>query len=675
MSVDLLWSVVTICRDCLSMYEQMTHNKIELARVKTEIDFVLPVLTDLMSVQGASLNQHVRQGIKMLHSTIGEALVIMKSVDKAGFFGGAVSIGKDVKTRITEIREVIGRAEQKLSLALVADASNMLHLMAIASETDNGDSGRKEIFKQAEDVEPGNEPAVAGSAVDANYFSSRNEVQPYQQDFCKNVGETWIAKQDTAVFNFAETNSFRDEMTINYSGSLNFVETQQTPQNISAPEMEISSAYFEKLANATDYHNLIDQNQASDPSYQNLLSWHRDSSTQKTSQNVPCPVLSKNNTMETFNVSARCLGPSSYAPRVVSYRTQFMNNHDFEEGAFSGGVSICSRIIFIPWAQTSRLISLDCSSHALSHQPIPEFPSECLGGGILISAPVSRIYFLPTAANRESVWYYYETLTGKFVSYPSALAVAKKSNLFGAFFHTDEASCNGGCYVPTLNRIYLSPFYQDSVKSSWYYIDCNEGKVVSFSFPLLKSIKTALYYRGVFADKQNKLFFLPRRQSVEYQWHGIDCKSGEPFSYAAETAYAPVINAYHGGVYCPGLDRIYLVPDLQASEPFWHYIDCPTCTLVSYPSDPNCIALEEGYRGGIYSPFTDRIYFVPHGQAPLERWHYIDCRTGNVVSYESNAGLLADRAYIGAVLCQSERRIYFVPFGQANQSLWHYLQE
>ena len=43
------------------------------------------------------------------------------------------------------------------------------------------------------------------------------------------------------------------------------------------------------------------------------------------------------------------------------------------------------------------------------------------------------------------------------------------------------------------------------------------------------------------------------------------------------------------------------------------------------------IAVDRAYRGGVYSPTQNRVYFVPFLQGPEEDWHYVDGATGAVV--------------------------------------------
>lgn len=67
---------------------------------------------------------------------------------------------------------------------------------------------------------------------------------------------------------------------------------------------------------------------------------------------------------------------------------------------------------------------------------------------------------------------------------------------------------------------------------------------------------------------------------------------------------------------------------------------------VKGPCELECKA----YAGAVYSPYQNRIYLVPHGQATSCHWHYIDCSSGEVVSYEHGASDLTCHAYWGGSL-------------------------
>jgi hypothetical protein len=144
----------------------------------------------------------------------------------------------------------------------------------------------------------------------------------------------------------------------------------------------------------------------------------------------------------------------------------------------------------------------------------------------------------------------------------------------------------------------------------------------------------------------------------------------------------PVNAAYLGGVFSPFTNRVYFVPKLQAdgAGKNWHYLDCTTGNVVTYIHTLTLLPVNNAYVGGVYAPVSNRIYFVPYGQADEagKNWHYLDCTTGNVVTYIHTLTLLpVDQAYQGGVYAPVSNRIYFVPRGQVGEAgkNWHYLAD
>ena len=133
--------------------------------------------------------------------------------------------------------------------------------------------------------------------------------------------------------------------------------------------------------------------------------------------------------------------------------------------------------------------------------------------------------------------------------------------------------------------------------------------------------------------------------------------------------------AYCGCVYSPTQNRIYLVPNGQASNATWHYIDCSNSgALVPYTHGMTGL-LASAYIGGAYSPTQNRIYFTPNGQASDTTWHFVDCNTGNIVPYVHGMTGVVSQAYIGSVYSPTQNRIYFIPRVQSLSSNlnWHYV--
>ncbi len=135
----------------------------------------------------------------------------------------------------------------------------------------------------------------------------------------------------------------------------------------------------------------------------------------------------------------------------------------------------------------------------------------------------------------------------------------------------------------------------------------------------------------------------------------------------------PQDNAYRGAVYSPTQNRIYFVPFNQGDVAKWHYVDCNDGSIVAYTH--GVTAVNSAYIGGVYSPTENRIYLIPYGQSDVADWHYIDCDDGSVVAYAHGLGgdIPVDSAYIGGIYSPNQNRIYLVPYNQSNQAKWHYI--
>lgn len=184
------------------------------------------------------------------------------------------------------------------------------------------------------------------------------------------------------------------------------------------------------------------------------------------------------------------------------------------------------------------------------------------------------------------------------------------------------------------------------------------------------------YQGAVYVDAlgYNSVFFIPYGQATQPTWHYIN-SIGVIGSYLS--GYVIDNQAFWEGVYSPNQKRIYLVPYSISNQPYWYYIDCSNIagpTVVRYATGLTIPAQQYAYQGGVYSPLQDRIYFSPNTQATQTYWHYIDCKTGNVVSYTHTVSPVSF-AYNGGAYSPKQNRIFFSPQRQAPQSSWHYIQE
>ena len=120
-------------------------------------------------------------------------------------------------------------------------------------------------------------------------------------------------------------------------------------------------------------------------------------------------------------------------------------------------------------------------------------------------------------------------------------------------------------------------------------------------------------------------------------------------------------NSYAGSVYSPYEDRIYFVPFNQTNQ--LHYIDCKNGSIQNIQISN---LVQNAYIGGVYSPNENKIYFAPYKQNNI--LHYIDCNLGIIIEYQFNTnGAIS----YGAVYSPKQNRIYFIPHSSHNE--WMYI--
>jgi hypothetical protein len=247
--------------------------------------------------------------------------------------------------------------------------------------------------------------------------------------------------------------------------------------------------------------------------------------------------------------------------------------------------------------------------------------------------------------------------------------------LNGATDVTGASPYSGSIYSPSQNYIYFSPRDQGA-QDNWHYIDCDTGSVVAYTNIFSTTIVNSAYHGGAYSPTQNYIYFSPRDQGPQDDWHYIDCDTGSVVAYDNIYSTTLVSGAYSGGVYSPVHNRIYFVPYGQSSETTWHYVNCDTGAVVAYTNGATATAtatdIAFAYGGGSYSPVQNRIYFTPYKQSSETTWHYVDCKTGDIVPYTHGATITND-AYFGSVYSPVQNRIYFVPFEQSAETSWHYV--
>ena len=238
----------------------------------------------------------------------------------------------------------------------------------------------------------------------------------------------------------------------------------------------------------------------------------------------------------------------------------------------------------------------------------------------------------------------------------------------------------GGVYSPTQQRVYFVPWNQAS-EPTWHYIDTSTElvKVVTYNHNLSVALVRGAYAGGVYVPAPlDRIYLVPYNQATQRYWHYIDCRSGQVVAYehgmnineSSSSSSIVVKGAYVGGVYSPTQPRVYFVPHRQSFESTWHYVECGEGRVVAYKHGASTTM--GAYVGGQFAPDQERIYFVPYNQAFQPQWHFLDCRTGRVVAYKHKSSAVYE-AYRGAVYCPQRKRIYLVPYKQAQEDNWHYI--
>ena len=329
---------------------------------------------------------------------------------------------------------------------------------------------------------------------------------------------------------------------------------------------------------------------------------------------------------------------------------------------YVGGIysPIQNRIYLAPVGQGNQTnwhyINCDTGAIVAYANGITAQASAYYGG---VYSPIqNRIYLCPTAQSNYTNWHYIDGYTGTVVAYASGATV-----LTNGYY--------GGAYSPTQNRIYFSPNNQ-SDQTNWHYVDCSTGNIVAYANNSGVTPVTSGYYGAVYSPTQNRIYLIPNGQANQSNWHYINCNTGNVVAYA--WGGSALQYAYEGGAYSPIQNRIYLAPRLQSDQNNWHYIDCNTGNVVAYTNPYTATIVSGAYIGAVYSPTSNRIYFIPWAQANQSTWHYIDCNTGNVVAYTNNITAVAG-GYVGGTYSPTQNRIYLIPYNQSNQSNWHYIQE
>jgi hypothetical protein len=328
------------------------------------------------------------------------------------------------------------------------------------------------------------------------------------------------------------------------------------------------------------------------------------------------------------------------------------------------GILPSMRMIGYDFNSVKEYLTNISSHNAYSESAVVAYVNGTMVSGAYIDGVYSptqnRIYLVPYGQAPETNWHYIDCDTGTIVPYIHGSA----TSIYGY---------SGGVYSPTQNRIYFIPYVQAG-QANWHYIDCGTGNVIAYSH--FSSAASYGYKGGCYSSTHNRIFFIPANYAISATWHYIDCDTATPnvVTYSHFGAYSAVYGAYAGGVYSPTQDRIYLVPYTQGNQGDWHYIDCAATNPTALPYAHGSSATVNAYIGGCYSPIQNRIYLVPNRQASEIDWHYIDCNitTPTVVAYTHGSSAVTD-SYAGGCYSPTQNRIYLSPTLQSSETNWHYI--
>ena len=285
-------------------------------------------------------------------------------------------------------------------------------------------------------------------------------------------------------------------------------------------------------------------------------------------------------------------------------------------------------------------------------------------GGVY-SSEQQRIYLVPFNQATQADWHYIDCSRGshRFVAYKHRLGAQVVSQAY-----------KSGVHVPHQARIYLVPFSQ-AAETHWHYVNCRTGKIVAYEALYFNAAVHGAYQGGVYSPPNRRIYLVPFAQATQPEWHYIEVGGGGGggTDEARVVAYAHgqggedhmENNAYNGGAYSPNQGRLYFAPNNQVVRPHWHYVDTRTGRVCAYEHGASdTLVKSSAYHGAIYSPEQDRIYLMPFFQATRPVWHYIDCRSERVVAYRHYLNVKCQ--FQGGVYLPNEKLIVLVAFQSAN---------
>lgn len=326
---------------------------------------------------------------------------------------------------------------------------------------------------------------------------------------------------------------------------------------------------------------------------------------------------------------------------------------------FSGTVfdPIRNRIYGVPYQLDGSQYYLDCETEELGVAGTLSTGSTYAYKEGIYSHTLKKIILIPRSMGSNSTWHRIDCVTGAYESYAHGASVQSVGYL-------------GGVYSPTQDRIYMSPANQGP-QSTWHYIDCSDGSVVGYAHGTGISTYTA-YSGGAYLPSLNRIYFAPYTQAAETTWHYVNCDTGAIVSYAHGQSFTYEIQAYHGAVYNPILNRVYFCPYQQ--EDYITYIDGSDGSVHAIEITASADEFDVHYEGGMTSPVDGRTYFTPYRNSDEDYWDYIDPITGERGQYATQyLTATEDESATGFCFDPIKNRMYLFSW-EEDQTELKYLQ-
>jgi hypothetical protein len=214
------------------------------------------------------------------------------------------------------------------------------------------------------------------------------------------------------------------------------------------------------------------------------------------------------------------------------------------------------------------------------------------------------------------------------------------------------------CYVPYLNRVYLTPLGARATQATWHYYDCNTGLFVEYTHGAhANNVSGGMsqVFRIVFHAGLNRAYLICGHN---LPWlHYIDGLTGSVVAYASQNLG---FNQYQSACYSPKEQRLYIINANPGNNIFF-YIG-PT----GVQSQLTPLISASASVGASYDATNNRIMIVPFSNSGNALWYYIDCEpmTDNlkVKSYAHGLGTLPNELCYSMSYHPILNRLYLQPW-------------